>query len=96
MAKAKKEEMIKPDKLSKYERARVIGSRALQLSMGAPYLVKLSKKDLEELKYNPLEIAKKEFAAGVIPIDVLRKSPETTEKAEPKSDAKSEGEAEDA
>ena len=59
-------------KLTKYEKARILGSRALQISMGAPYLVKLTKKQLEELKYNPLEIAKLELEKGLIPIDVVR------------------------
>jgi len=57
---------------TKYERARIIGSRALQISQGAPMLIKLSKKELEELKYNPVAIARKEYEAGVIPIDVKR------------------------
>ncbi|MFC1722701.1 DNA-directed RNA polymerase subunit K [Nanoarchaeota archaeon] len=62
-------------KLTKYEKARVVGSRALQISMGAPYLVKLTKKQLEELKYNPLEIAKLELEKGVIPIEVIKPLP---------------------
>jgi DNA-directed RNA polymerase subunit K/omega len=62
-------------RFTKYERARLIGSRALQLSMGAPYLVKIDAKKLEEIKYNPLEIAKLEFEAGVIPIAVTRPMP---------------------
>ena len=32
---------------TKYEKARMIGSRALQLSMGAPFLLKMEEKDLE-------------------------------------------------
>lgn len=64
--------MQKDKHYTKYEKARLIGSRALQLSMGAPMRVKLSEKDLEELRYNPLEIAKREFTAGVIPIDAVR------------------------
>lgn len=63
------------EKFTKYEKARMIGSRALQISMGAPFLVKLSKKNLEELKYNPLEIAKLEFEKGVLPITVRRTLP---------------------
>ncbi len=63
-------------KLTKYEKARILGSRALQISMGAPYLVKLTKKQLEELKYNPLEIAKLELEKDLIPIDVIRPLPE--------------------
>ena len=66
--------MKKDQHYTKYERARLIGSRALQLSMGAPMRVKLSEKDLEALRYNPVEIAKKEFAAGVIPMDIKRKA----------------------
>jgi len=34
-------------KLTKYEKARVIGARALQIAMGAPILVKLTKEDFE-------------------------------------------------
>jgi len=60
---------------TKYERARMIGSRALQIAMGAPPLVKLTNKQLEEIGYNPVEIAKLEYQEGVIPIDVKRKMP---------------------
>ena len=57
---------------TKYEKARIIGARALQIAMGAPFLIKLSKKDLVELKYNTLEIAKLEFDKGVLPITIKR------------------------
>lgn len=60
---------------SKYEKARMIGSRALQLAMGAPFLVKLSDDDLERIKYSPLEIARLEYDQGVIPITVKRPLP---------------------
>jgi len=60
------------DRMTKYERARIIGSRALQISQGAPVLVKLSKKELESIEYNPIRIATKEFEAGVIPIGIKR------------------------
>ena len=63
------------EKLTKFELARVIGSRALQISQGAPPLVKLTKKKLEEIKYNPIEIAKIELEEGVIPITVVRPIP---------------------
>ena len=68
------------DKLTKYERARVIGARSLQISMGAPMMVKLTPKRLEELHYDPLEIAKLEFAEGVIPISVVREVVKIEEK----------------
>lgn len=57
---------------TKYEKARLIGARALQISMGAPFTIKLTDKDLETLSYNPVEIAKKEYEAGALPIDIRR------------------------
>ena len=67
-------------KYTKYEQARIVGARALQISQGAPLLVKLSEKDLENIRYNPLEIAKLEYKEGLIPIDVKRREIETKEK----------------
>jgi DNA-directed RNA polymerase subunit K len=64
------------EEFSKYERARILGSRALQISMGAPILIALSEKEIEKLGYNPIEIAKLEFEKGVIPITVRRPLPE--------------------
>ncbi len=60
------------EKFTKYEKARLIGSRALQISQGAPLMIKFTKKQFEELKYNPVEIAKQEFEKGVIPIAIKR------------------------
>lgn len=57
---------------TKYEKARMIGARALQLSMGAPFMIKLSKKDLEDIKFNPIKIATIEYDKGVLPINVKR------------------------
>ena len=67
------------EKFTKYETARVLGSRALQISMGAPILVKLKDEDLKKLKFNPIEIAKLEFEAGMIPITVKRPLPKKQE-----------------
>ena len=64
-----------PEKLTKYEKARLLGSRALQISMGAPFLVKLNEKDLEKIRYNPIEIAKLELEADVIPLEIRRPMP---------------------
>lgn len=64
--------MKSQEEYTKYEKARIIGARALQIAMGAPFLVKLSKKDLEHLKYNTLEIAKLEYEKGVLPIAIKR------------------------
>jgi len=60
------------EKYNKYEYARLIGARALQISMGAPLKVKLTKKKLEELEYNAIKIAQLELSEGVLPIDVVR------------------------
>jgi len=72
MAKKETQEIMK---FTKYERARMIGSRALQISMGAPFLVKLSKEDLEKLRYNPIEIAKLELEKGLMPLSIKRVMP---------------------
>jgi len=52
-------------KYTKYEEARIISARALQLDMGAPVLI-----NTEETE--PTEIAIEEFRRGVIPITVRR------------------------
>jgi len=67
-----KENNINSKNLTKFERARIIGARALQISDGAPLLLKLSDDELKILKYDPVTIAKKEFEAGIIPLDVIR------------------------
>lgn len=64
------------EKYTRFERARMIGARALQISMGAPFLIKIEAADLERLHYNPLEIAKAEFEKGAIPLTVKRPMPE--------------------
>lgn len=61
----KKEAKI--SELTKFEKARIIGARALQLAMGAPPLVELG----PEL-FEPLAIAKREFELGVLPLVVVR------------------------
>lgn len=63
-------------KYTRFEIARIIGARALQISLGAPPLIKLKK---EELKKSPIEIAKMEFENNVIPLTVKRKPPSKLE-----------------
>ena len=63
------------EKYTKYEHARIVGARALQLSQSAPFMIKLTDSDLAKINYNPVEIAKMEFAQGLIPIDVKRPMP---------------------
>jgi len=83
MARPKGEKVEEQKHFTKYEKARILGSRALQISMGAPYLIKMDKEQLEAIKYNPLEIAKREFDLGLIPITVVRPLPKL-EKDQPK------------
>lgn len=52
-------------KLTRYERARIIGARALQISLGAPVLIDVDRKE-------PIDIAMMELEKGVIPITVKR------------------------
>ena len=72
MADTKSEEV----RYTKYEKARMIGGRALQIAMGAPFVVKMEQADLEQIHYNPVEIAKLEFEKGVLPITVKRPFPQ--------------------
>ncbi len=60
---------------TKYEKARIIGARALQIAMGAPLLLDLKEKDFRGIKFNPIEIAKREFSEGVLPITIKRPLP---------------------
>jgi len=69
-------ELKEPMKYTKYEKARMIGARALQIGMGAPFLVKLDDKALKKIGYNPIEIAKMEFDKNVLPIKIRRPMPE--------------------
>ena len=66
-------------KYTKYETARILGARALQISMNAPLLLAIDPKKLEELDFNPLKIAEIEFEADILPITVKRPLPQKTE-----------------
>jgi len=54
-------------KYTRFEKARIIGARALQISMGAPTLIKIPKKVIA-----PIDIAMLEFNEDAIPITVKR------------------------
>ena len=56
--------------MTKYERARILGTRALQISMNAPVLVQL------EGETDPLEIAGKELREKRVPFIVRRYMPD--------------------
>jgi len=67
---------------TKYEIARILGARALQISMNAPILLKIEKSKLEEINYDPLKIAKMEFDNDALPITVRRPLPKRVEHVE--------------
>jgi len=53
------------EKYTRYEKTRIISARALQIAQGSPILIKIPRGLI-----NPTEIAKLEWEAGVIPIDI--------------------------
>jgi DNA-directed RNA polymerase subunit K len=61
---------------TKYEKARIVGARALQIAMNAPLLIKISQEDLEKVKFDALKIAEIELESGVLPISVIQPLPE--------------------
>ena len=65
--------------LTQYERARILGARALQIAMNAPLLVKISKEDLEKIRHDALRIAEIELDSGILPISVKRPMPKKKE-----------------
>ncbi len=68
------------DKFTKYEIARILGARSLQLAMDAPVLLKMTQEEVEELNFDTLKTAEKELAAGVLPITVRRPLPKKSGK----------------
>ena len=68
------------EKYTKYEIARILGARSLQLAMDAPVLLKISKEEQEEINYDVLKIAERELEAEVLPITVRRPLPKKSEK----------------
>jgi DNA-directed RNA polymerase subunit K len=54
-------------KYTRFEKARIIGARALQISMGAPVLLKVP-----DTLIDPLDIAAMEYEKGMLPITVKR------------------------
>ena len=60
---------------TKYEKARIIGARSLQLAMGAPLLIDIDQTVFEKIRYSPIEVAKMEFEEGILPITIKRPLP---------------------
>src|SRR5438552_18339951 len=64
---------IGPPKLTRFERATVVGARALQVSIGAPVLL-----DLKDPTLSPIDIALIQLDEGVHPISIRRALPDAT------------------
>jgi len=64
---------------SKYEIARILGARALQIAMNAPLLIKIEKEDLERIKFDALKIAEIEFSSDILPISIKKPMPQKKE-----------------
>jgi DNA-directed RNA polymerase I, II, and III subunit RPABC2 len=64
---------IGPPKLTRFERARIVGARALQISLGAPLLV-----ELPLTISDPIDIALAELKEGALPITVRRTLPDSS------------------
>ena len=65
--------LIGPPKLTRFERARIVGARALQISLGAPILASIS-----DTVIDPIDIAVVELREKVLPITIRRTLPEGT------------------
>jgi len=65
--------VIGPPKLTRFEKARIVGARSLQISMGAPILVEVS-----EGFSSTIDIALKELEAGILPMTIRRTLPDGT------------------
>ena len=63
--------LIGPPKLTRFERARIAGARALQVSLGAPILVELPPRVSD-----PIDIALAELREGVLPMTIRRTLPD--------------------
>ena len=65
--------LIGPRKLTRFERARIIGARALQVSLGAPILI-----ELPSSMSDPVDIALTELEGNVLPMTLRRALPDKT------------------
>lgn len=64
---------IGPPKLTRFEKARILGARSLQIAMGAPLLI-----DHSEGVSNPIDLALEELKRGLLPITIRRSLPDGT------------------
>ena len=72
---------MEQNKFTKYERARILGARALQIAMNAPLLIKIESDDLEKINFDALKIAEIELNSDVLPISIKKPMPKKKEGA---------------
>lgn len=63
--------LIGPPKLTRFERARIVGARALQISLGAPILAPIPDNVID-----PIDVAIVELREKVLPMTIRRTLPE--------------------
>ncbi len=68
---------IGPPKMARFEKARIVGARALQIAMGAPILTEVTSSSTTSSS-SSIEIALKELKEKVLPITVRRRLPDGT------------------
>lgn len=61
---------IGPPKLTRFERARIVGARSLQLAMGAPAFI-----PFEGPYKGPIDTAMREMESDALPISIRRSLP---------------------
>jgi len=66
-----KDALIGPPKLTRFERARIVGARSLQISLGAPMLA-----PLPDDVVDPIDVAVVELNEKVLPMTIRRTLPE--------------------
>ena len=64
---------IGPSKLTRFEKARIVGARALQIAMGAPILI-----ETPESRAGPIDIAILELDSDILPLTIRRTLPDGT------------------
>ncbi|MBI5061328.1 MAG: DNA-directed RNA polymerase subunit K [Candidatus Aenigmarchaeota archaeon] len=64
--------MFSYEGMTRFEKTRILSARALQISMGAPVLIKTQKS-------SPKDTAREEFERGILPITIRRSQPKKLE-----------------
>jgi len=71
--KEENEVSIGPAKMTRFERARIVGARALQIAMGAPIII-----EVPEARVGPIDITLLELDTGILPLTIRRTLPNGT------------------